>query len=113
MSLVLIEFFLQRQGVFHGTDSSHGSAHKHHAPRVGDGDGCIDNVKCRYLAEDLEHRGVCSVGGAELCLQGSSVIFGVGMKLMPHTCQAVSPPLSYLPSSEFLILSLFYLFFLR
>lgn len=57
MSLVLIEFFLQRQGVFHGTDSSHGSAHKHHAPGVRDGDGRIDDVKCRYLAEDLEHRG--------------------------------------------------------
>lgn len=66
MSLVLIEFFLQRQRVFHGTDSSHGSAHKHHAPGVRDGDGRIDDVKSRYLAEDLEHRRICSVGGAEL-----------------------------------------------
>ena len=77
MSLVLIVFFLQRQRVLHGTDSPHGSAHKYHAPRMRDGDGRVDDVKCWYLSEDLEHRYVCSVGGAEQCLQCPSDIFEV------------------------------------
>lgn len=46
MGLVLIELFLQRQWVLHGTDGPHRGAHKHHAAGVRDDDGCVDDVKC-------------------------------------------------------------------
>ena len=46
VGLVLIEFFLQRERVLHGTDGSHRGAHKHHAPGVGDDDGRVGDVKC-------------------------------------------------------------------
>lgn len=69
MGLVLIEFFLQRQRVLHCTDGSHWGAHKHHAPRVWDGNGCVDDIKCWCLSKDLERRQRCSVWGAELCSQ--------------------------------------------
>lgn len=46
VSLVLIEFFLQRERVLHCTDGSHRGTHKNHAPGVGDDDGRVDDVKC-------------------------------------------------------------------
>lgn len=45
VSLVLIEFFLQRQRVLHRTNGSQGGAHKYHAPGMRDGNGCVGDVK--------------------------------------------------------------------